>query len=246
MTTSSRSDTILGMKKGSTRLKALDLFCCGGGASAGLVAAGFDVVGVDLEPQPDYPYEFVQGDALAFPTDGFDFVWASPPCQGFTAYKRRKGHVKPRPNLIPATRAKLKASRLPYVIENVVGAPLDNPIMLCGSSFGLDVRRHRLFETSYPVAPPPCDHKWQTPRFPPGDESNEPSAHGRGRRMAHPDRDATTGYGYRLAAVAETLASDTTGVREVPRGAVARIHLTGFGAGRLGGDDRHRSRMAAA
>ena len=151
------------------KLKAVDLFCCAGGASRGLVDAGFEVVGVDIEPQPDYPFTFVQADALAFDVSGFDFVWASPPCQAFTAYKRRKEHVAPRPNLIPAVRAKLKASGLPYIIENVEGAraELIDPVMLCGSMFGLDVRRHRLFETSFGVLQPACRHDLQTPRFAP-------------------------------------------------------------------------------
>ena len=147
-------------------IKAVDLFCCGGGASMGLKQAGFDVTGVDIEPQPDYPFRFVQADALAFDLSGFDFVWASPPCQAFTAYKRN-ARVRPSLNLIPQTRQKLEASGLPFVIENVVGAPLRDPVQLCGSSFGLDVRRHRLFETNFRVDAPPCDHEWQTPRFTP-------------------------------------------------------------------------------
>ncbi len=124
------------------------------------------MVGVDLEPQPEYPFAFVQADALTYPLDGFDFIWASPPCQGFTAYKRRPGHVRPRENLIPAVRERLRASGIPHVIENVVGAPLESPFILCGSMFGLDVRRHRQFEASFPVVAPPCNHTVQTPRFP--------------------------------------------------------------------------------
>lgn len=147
-------------------LRALDLFCCAGGVSMGLHRAGFEVVGVDIEPQPHYPFKFIQADALAFDTAGFDFIWASPPCQAFTAYKRRPNHVAERPNLIPATREKLRAMGKPYVIENVVGAPLEKPVMLCGSMFGLDVRRHRLFETSFPVEQPKCQHHLQLPRFP--------------------------------------------------------------------------------
>jgi hypothetical protein len=127
------------------RPRALDLFCGAGGASMGLHRAGFEVVGVDACPQPEYPFAFVQADALTFPLDGFAFVWASPPCQAFTAYKRRTDHVRPRRNLIPAVRARLAAAGVPYVIENVVGAPLRVPVMLCGSMFGLDVQRHRLF-----------------------------------------------------------------------------------------------------
>ena len=149
------------------RPKALDLFCGAGGASMGLYRAGFDVTGVDIEPKPEYPFAFIQADALAFDLTGFDFIWASPPCQAFTAYKRRGGHVRPRPNLIPDVRERLLASGAAWVIENVAGAPLDNPIMLCGSMFGLDVRRHRFFEASYPIAQPTCNHAAQTPRFPP-------------------------------------------------------------------------------
>jgi DNA (cytosine-5)-methyltransferase 1 len=147
--------------------RALDLFCCAGGASAGLVAAGFDVLGVDLDPQPEYPFDFVQADALTFPLEGFDLIWASPPCQGFTAYRRRRDHVRPCPNLIPRARARLLACGTPYIIENVEGAPLLNPTRLCGSMFGLDVQRHRMFETSFGVTPPACDHSKWVPRFAP-------------------------------------------------------------------------------
>jgi DNA (cytosine-5)-methyltransferase 1 len=151
------------------RPRLLDLFCCAGGAAMGYHRAGFDVVGVDINPQPNYPFEFHQGDALTFPLDGFvEAVHASPPCQSFTAYKRRGGGVGDGyENLIPRTREMLRASGLPYVIENVPGAPLENPIQLCGSSFGLDVRRHRWFESNVPLMAPPCAHGTQTPRFTP-------------------------------------------------------------------------------
>jgi DNA (cytosine-5)-methyltransferase 1 len=148
-------------------MRALDLFCGAGGVSAGLHRAGFDVVGIDIEPQPRYPFTFIQADALKPPVklEAFDFIWASPPCQAFTAYKRRPQHVKERPNLIPATRAMLEESGRPWCIENVQGAPLGFSVMLCGSMFGLDVRRHRLFETSAHILTPPCQHHRQTPRF---------------------------------------------------------------------------------
>ena len=132
----------------------------------GLHLAGFEVHGVDREPQPEYPFAFTHADALDVSLDGYDFVWASPPCQGFTAYRRRAGHVAPCANQIPAFREKLKAWGGPYVIENVMGAPLEHPFVLCGSMFGLDVRRHRQFESNFDVSPPPpCDHARQTPRF---------------------------------------------------------------------------------
>lgn len=151
------------------KLRALDLFCCAGGASDGLSRAGFDLHGVDHEEQPEYPYDFGRVNVLDVPPSelrDFDLVWASPPCQAFTAYKRRSGHVREALNLIPQTRELLRAAGVPYIIENVVGAPLENPITLCGSMFGLDVQRHRIFETSFPVVPPSCDHSVWTPRFP--------------------------------------------------------------------------------
>lgn len=149
------------------RPRLLDLFCGAGGAARGYADAGFEVIGVDIRPQPNYPFEFHQADALTFSLDGFDAIHASPPCQGFTAYRRRPDHVHPRPNLIPAVRERLAAAGRPYVIENVPGSPLHNPVTLCGSSFGLDVRRHRRFESNVPLAAPGCSHDWQAPRFPP-------------------------------------------------------------------------------
>jgi DNA (cytosine-5)-methyltransferase 1 len=152
------------------RLRLLDLYCGAGGAAEGYARAGFEVVGVDLRPQPNYPYEFIQADALAYlddrRPDAFDAIHASPPCQAFTAYKRRPGHIGDYPDLIAATRERLRATGKPYVIENVPGAPLLEPVQLCGSSFGLDVRRHRHFEASFPLRGLPCEHGWQRPRFP--------------------------------------------------------------------------------
>lgn len=111
----------------------------------GYYRAGFDVVGVDIKPQPRYPFEFYQADAITYPLGGFDVIHASPPCQGYSnlnAINKREY-----PMLIPAVRAKLEAAGVPYVIENVRGAPLLDPIMLCGAMFsGLRVYRHRLFE----------------------------------------------------------------------------------------------------
>lgn len=136
--------------------------------------AGFQVVGVDIEPQPNYPFLFLRGNALGFLYDAdwvaeFDAIHASPPCQFGTAYNRRPGHVKDSPNLIPETREGLRRTRVPYVIENNYSnrSHLIDPVMYCGSSFGLDVQRHRCFESNVPLLAPPCDHGWQTPRFPP-------------------------------------------------------------------------------
>lgn len=128
---------------------ALDLFCGAGGASMGLHRAGFDLIGVDSKPQPAYPFRFVQADALRLPFDlqRFDLVWASPPCQahvGFNASWNDNSHV----SLIADVRKLLAACPM-TVIENVIGAPLRNAMTLCGTHFGLGVRRHRLFETSF-------------------------------------------------------------------------------------------------
>jgi len=132
------------------RPKILDLFCGAGGASMGYHLAGFEVVGVDIALQPNYPFEFHQADAMAFPLSGFDAIHASPPCQAYTRMARgllqSQGRAKEHPRLIEPIRARLLESGLPYIIENVEGAPLIRPIRLCGSSFGLDVQRHRLFE----------------------------------------------------------------------------------------------------
>lgn len=131
---------------------ALDLFCCQGGASYGLDAAGFQVVGIDIVQQPNYPFPFIKADAITTLPAGFDFIWASPPCQAHTLAQRIQGRVHP--ELIEPTRAMLRASGIPYVIENVVGAPLENPIMLCGAMFNLRTYRHRLFECSFPIDAP--------------------------------------------------------------------------------------------
>jgi DNA (cytosine-5)-methyltransferase 1 len=154
-----------------SRPRLLDLFCGAGGAAKGYDHAGFEVVGVDIKPQPNYPFEFWQGDAMDALRDKawmetFDAIHASPPCQPFSAY-RRKGHGvgDGYPNLIPGVRWLCELSGKRYVIENVPGAPLESPVQLCGSSFGLDVRRHRLFECSFPALARPCQHGWQTPRF---------------------------------------------------------------------------------
>lgn len=134
------------------QLTALDLCCCQGGASAGLVAAGFRVIGVDIVPQPKYPYEFIQADALTFPLGSFDFIWASPPCQAYSNTQQLQGNEHP--ELIIPMRDRLKQHGAPYCIENVQGAPLEKPVMLCGNMFGLRTYRHRLFECSFPVDEP--------------------------------------------------------------------------------------------
>lgn len=151
-----------------SRVRVLDLFCGAGGAGAGYHAAGCEVVGVDIAPQPNYPFDFIEGDALAMirgmkaACRTFDLIHASPPCQGYTRMNA-PGKKDDHPLLIPAVRECLIALGVPFVIENVEGAPLIEPVMLCGSMFGLgadghQLRRHRLFETSFPVVQPVCQH----------------------------------------------------------------------------------------
>lgn len=143
--------------------RLLDLFCGAGGAAMGYHRAGFEVVGVDINPQPHYPFEFHQADALEFLEwsvgmgERWDVIHASPPCQAYSV--TRTMHDAEYPTLVGPTRDLLNEVGSPFVIENVVGAPLISPIRLCGSSFGLRVGRHRLFEMSHPPAVvPPCSH----------------------------------------------------------------------------------------
>jgi DNA (cytosine-5)-methyltransferase 1 len=140
------------------RPRLLDLFCGAGGAAMGYHQAGFDIVGVDNRPQPHYPFEFRQADALAYPLDGYDAIHASPPCQAYSvAANIWVGRLPPRhPDLVGIVRERLCASGVPYVIENVPGAPLRNPVTICGLSLGLNVRRHRNFECSFPAMVNPC------------------------------------------------------------------------------------------
>lgn len=129
----------------------------------GLSRAGFEVVGVDIAPQPHYPFEFHQADALTFPLDGFDFIWASPPCQGYSAMRHAPGTVGA-PLHIDAVRRRMPISA-PWVIENVEQAAraMRAPTMLCGSMFGLGaqgcrLQRHRLFEANFFIPALPCAH----------------------------------------------------------------------------------------
>ena len=144
--------------------RALDLFCCAGGAGMGLHRAGFEVVGVDIAKRARYPFEFHQADALTFPLGGFDFIWASPPCQGYSSMRHAPG-AKGAPLYIDQVRARLVLTGVPWCIENVEQARcfMRDPVLLCGSMFdlgaqGCRTQRHRLFETSFDMTQPKCRH----------------------------------------------------------------------------------------
>jgi DNA (cytosine-5)-methyltransferase 1 len=153
----------------SDRPRLLDLFCCAGGASMGYHRAGFDVVGVDIAPQPNYPFDFIHADALEFIRahgHEFDAIHLSPPCQRNSTMTRRWGAdvVNSHPELIAPSREIVKDLGIPYIIENVAGAPLLDPIVLCGGMFDLGtdydgehftLRRHRLFESNLNLVAPP-------------------------------------------------------------------------------------------
>jgi hypothetical protein len=143
------------------RPRLLDLFCGGGGAAMGYHRAGFDVVGVDHRPQPYFPFPFHEADALDFPLDGFDAIHASPPCQAYSRATAWRGQRSNHPDLLAPVLARLQASGLPWVLENVPDAPVVPHFVLCGSQFGLRVRRHRYFLTSWNGFGllPPCDHR---------------------------------------------------------------------------------------
>lgn len=143
--------------------RVLDLYCCAGGAAMGLHRAwpSANITGVDIVPQKNYPFTFALADALEYPLADFDFIWASPPCQHYsTAAISHRKNGREYKDLIAATRAKLNASGIPWVIENVISAPIRKDIVLCGSHFGLKVVRHRAFElwNGQTVAMPPCHH----------------------------------------------------------------------------------------
>lgn len=144
-------------------MKVLDLFCCAGGAGMGYHQAGFDVTGVDIKPQPKYPFNFILSDAIEYLIkhgSEYDFIHASPPCQGYsnlTPLAHRANYEK----LISVLRKELIKIGKSYCIENVAGARRDliNPTMLCGSMFGLRTQRHRFFETTFSFKPPKkCNH----------------------------------------------------------------------------------------
>jgi len=145
--------------RGVDKPRLLDLFCCAGGAGVGYQRAGFEVVGVDIVHRRSYPFAFIQEDAMKLDPDfiaSFDAIHASPPCQSYSDLAKRNGNGDEWPRLIEPVREMLIRAGRPYVIENVEGAPLLNPVTLCGTMFpGLRVLRHRLFEANFKIALPP-------------------------------------------------------------------------------------------
>jgi DNA (cytosine-5)-methyltransferase 1 len=138
--------------------RLLDVFCGAGGASMGYHRAGFDVWGVDVTRQPSYPFPCLLQDwetALREQADAFDAFHASPPCQRWTIGNRVHDNAADHPDYLTAVRALLRRTGKPFIIENVVGAPLVRPLLLCGTMFGLKVFRHRLFETNIDIWPAP-------------------------------------------------------------------------------------------
>lgn len=133
-----------------SRPKLLDLFCGAGGCAMGYSRAGFDVYGVDIRPQPNYPFDMTVEDALSFVRRAgamFDVIHASPPCQRYSVAGNIAG-ADNHPDLVPSVREALTRAGCPWVIENVPGSPLVFPVLLCGLALGLGVKRHRLFESS--------------------------------------------------------------------------------------------------
>lgn len=154
--------------------RLLDLFSCAGGAAMGYHNAGFEVVGIDINPQPRYPFEFHQADALDYVAEhwrDYDAIHASPPCQGYLNLGKvnlAQGRDYDHPDLIAATRRLLVATGLPYVIENVQDArrELRGPVRVCGTGLNLPLRRHRLFESNLPLTGVPCRHdRYTEPKY---------------------------------------------------------------------------------
>ncbi len=148
----------------SHRPRLLDLFCLAGGATRGYQLAGFHVTGVDQVASPRYCGDaFFQGDAMTYPLDGFDAIHASPPCQDHSSL-RALHDAHGSGWMLAATIERLTASGVPWIVENVPGSGPElggHWVMLCGSSFGLKVRRHRLFRSNVALLGLPCDHRTQ-------------------------------------------------------------------------------------
>jgi DNA (cytosine-5)-methyltransferase 1 len=163
---------------GRYRPRLLDLFCGAGGAAMGYAQAGFQVIGIDIDPQPSYPFEFHRDDALEFLTAPewpvtFDVIHASPPCQRYANVTRWRGNPDDHPDVLDATLDALRARSIPWVVENVPEAIPNPDLILCGSMFGLSVQRHRHFLSSLPLFGllPPCRHDDMFPFMHKGERS---------------------------------------------------------------------------
>lgn len=180
-------------------MRLLDLFCGAGGAGMGYHRAGFEIVGVDNRPQPHYPFEFHQADALEYCREHgaeFDVIHASPPCQKYTGMRNislaRFGKAPEHPDLIEPTRQELKRTGKHYIIENVQNAPLLTQIILCGVALGLPhLARHQHFESSILLFAPKCNHR--SANYVIGVYGDAPD----GRRVSYPQ--------HRLARIANCL-----------------------------------------
>lgn len=147
-------------------MKLLDLFAGAGGCSVGYKMAGFDVTGVDIKAHSDYPYTLIVADVLDFIGqdgwhEGYDVIHASPPCPRYSSITHVSGNPEDHPDLVPVMIEILTATGKPWVIENVMGAPMPGSVIVCGSSFGLRVRRHRQFLSNVLLQSTVCDHKSQ-------------------------------------------------------------------------------------
>lgn len=179
-----------------TRPLLLDLFCGAGGAAMGYYRAGFDVIGVDIVPQPNYPFPMIVADAMTFPLGRVDAIHASPPCQDHSVLQSPRHGTR---WMLAATVDRLAANGQPWVVENVGGSARTMGgqwSVLCGSSFGLGVRRHRLFRSSALLLVPRCRHDLQPA---PVDVTGGGPDYARLQRRGVPNRKPETLHAARVA-----------------------------------------------